>query len=407
MKKILTITLCAALLCGFAACGAPKPGKLEKVTLVAENNTAGAWFSEEQPEDGTSMDNDPALLRVAKAPDGKETFSLLRLPLSGDIWADEVNSARLYLYAQQSSGASSLQVYEVGEIWTQLTTLAEARAAMGQQMPGAWQAEEGGWVSVDVTALVKDWLGGARPNYGLALREGSAGAETVFASGSGEDPQTTPKLELTLERKDHARGYGAFGYVQQPPEGAESDEGNCMSYALRDTDMILIDDLGADFDEMNRLYAKYGEDAVLKYFSGLVTEYVQAHKEALGISGFRPVGETDPIDPAKEYRIATRVGCKVFNDEIDLGGKGNFDYHFWAQLDDGRWAQKFPHDPSEIIPGTGPGVPIAAWPWDAALQWGNWKFTSYYDSKAVCFAVTKDTEAFTAHRGGVQSPLDT
>jgi len=403
MKRMLAIALCAALVCSLAACGAPKT--LETLTLPADDNAASAWFSEELPEDSTSTDNDPAILRAAKTPEGKEAFSLLRLALSGDIWADEVRSARLYLYAQSSHGAPGVQVYAVDEIWTQFTTRAEARAAIREQVPGTWQQEENGWVSFDITSLAKEWLGGARPNYGLALLEGGAGAETVFASAHTEDLQTRPRLEFTLERKSHARGYGAFGYVQQPAEGADPGQGgNCMSYALRDTDMILIDDLAADFDEMNRLYAQGGEDAVLPYFTDLVTAYIEENKEALRITKLRVVGETGPIDAKTEYRVAMRIGCKTFGDEIDLGGKGNFDYHFRAQLDDGRWAQIFPWDVSQIVPCTGPGIPVAQYPWDSSPQWGNWKFTGYYTSKAVFFAVTKDTAEFTAHKGGEPSP---
>jgi hypothetical protein len=131
-----------------------------------------------------------------------------------------------------------------------------------------------------------------------------------------------------------------------------------------------------------------------------VEDYVEARKAGLQISGFRRIADFDSeIDAAREYRVAMRVGCKVFG-EVDLGGKGCFDYHFWAQLRDGRWAQKFPLDPSVIIPCTGPGISPGKYPWDSALQWYP-KTQGYYTSKVVYFAVAKDTDAFTGHEGAV------
>jgi hypothetical protein len=93
------------------------------------------------------------------------------------------------------------------------------------------------------------------------------------------------------------------------------------------------------------------------------------------------------------------VGCKVFEGEaVDLSGQGMFDYHFWAQLSDGRWAQKFPLDTSEIIPGAAPGVSPGKYPWNSALQWLP-KFQGYYTSQVIFFAVTKYTDEVTRHRG--------
>ena len=78
---------------------------------------------------------------------------------------------------------------------------------------------------------------------------------------------------------------------------------------------------------------------------------------------------------------------------------GNFDFHMWAQINTGQWAQKFMSAPSEIVPGTPPGVSPEKYAWDATLQWGQEKFFGFYTSKAVYFAVTKDVDGFTQHKG--------
>jgi hypothetical protein len=177
-----------------------------------------------------------------------------------------------------------------------------------------------------------------------------------------------------------------------------------MSYALRDTRMILADDLELDYDSMNSLYAVGGEGAVLEYIAGLVEDYVEAHRGSLKILDFRRLESFDSaIDPKKEYRIALRIGCKIWDgEEIDLGGKGNFDYHFRAQLSDGQWAQKFPADISEVIPCSGPGLSPGKYPWNSALQWMP-KFQNYYTGDVVYYAVTKDTDDFTRHKSAEET----
>jgi hypothetical protein len=164
--------------------------------------------------------------------------------------------------------------------------------------------------------------------------------------------------------------------------------------------MILDFHLGVDYDEMNRIYIAGGKDGVADYIDSLVANYVETHKKGLQISRLRKIEGFDAvIDPTAEYRIAMRVGCLVNDDgTVDLGGKNHFDYHFWVQLNNGQWAQKFPLDPSEVVPCSGPGVSPGKYPWNAAISWSREKDHDFDDSKVLYYAVTKDTDAFTKHR---------
>ena len=377
---------------------AAKPLTPEK--WIARNNTVSAWFSEEQPEDSLGADIDPETIHVGKTADGKDIFTLLRLPLQGTWFAGEVRSARLLLKVKENDAPASLRVARAAGGWdSSQTPRAEARALVDDASFSTpeLELEEGGWVSFNVTDYVKTWLSGDVQNNGFALFAESAGGTTVFVSGWAEDD--IPYLEVSGAVGARASDYGKFGYTEQPVPGAEVDEGgNCLSYALRDTEMILIDDLKADYEAMNKIYRGGGEDAVMDYFAGLVEDYVEENKAGLQISRFRKIDGFDaPFDPEKEYRAAIRRGCKVF-DEVDLGGDRNFDFHAWAQLNDGQWAQKFPLDASEKIPCSAPGVSPEKYPWDAAIQWSLARLNGYYTSKIVYFAVTKDTEDFTKHK---------
>ncbi|MDR0570582.1 MAG: DNRLRE domain-containing protein [Clostridiales Family XIII bacterium] len=416
----LGLGLALALVLALAACGgkgggdegnghepsaSEAAGAASAVTedWAVPDNAFTAWYSEDEPEDSTGVSVDSETVRIGKTADGKDVFSLLRLPLKGTWLAAEVSEARLWLKPEGGGAApEAVRVSFASQPWSfSLTTRAEARALVetGSMSSQPVQKEKDGWVSVPVTDYVRVLLSGEHPNYGFALFGETEGETAAFASGWAEDAASRPYLRVTGAAGERDLGHGKFAYAETPLPGAGIEEGgNCMSYALRDLDMILIDDLGADFDEMNRVYAESGEDGVADYTAKLVEDYVGAHEDALGISDFRRLDGFDAgIDPSAEYRVALRVGCKVYEEAPDLGGKGNFDFHFWAQLDDGQWAQKFPLDASEIVPASGPGIPPDKYPWDSALMWTD-KAQNYYTSKVTFFAVTKGTEEFTKHK---------
>ncbi|MDR1159741.1 MAG: DNRLRE domain-containing protein [Syntrophomonadaceae bacterium] len=388
---------------GTAGSSNSAPDNLTTEKWIAQDNTISAWFSEEQPENYSGVDIDIETMQIGKTADGKDIFALLRLPLKGTWLAGEVHSARLFLKVKENDAPASLLVTHAASGWDfSQTPCVEARALVDDISfsTAEIRQEEDGWISFDVTSCVRAWLDGDMQNNGFALFAENAGDTGVFVSGWAPDNVDIPYLEVSGAVGVRALDYGKFGYTEQPVPGAEIDEGgNCLSYALRDTEMIFIDDLNADSDVMNEIYRESGEDAVMDYFTVLVENYVEANKAGLQISRFQKIDAFDaPVQPEEEYRIAIRIGCKVFDGEVDLDGARNFDFHAWAQLNDGQWAQKFPLDTSEKIPCSGPGVSPEKYPWNAALQWSMARLNDYYTSKVVYFAVAKDTDNFTKHK---------
>jgi hypothetical protein len=408
MKKRLALLLSAVLLLSLYACG--KVPKTEPKTVIISYDSISAWYDEAQPEDSTNQDLDT--LRVSRSANGPERYTFLRLPMQTDIFANELQSARLRLKVNTGNGQPKLKAGYVQGPWDYAnSTRAEAKPLAGRLRPVKTLCEEAnGWLSFDVTEYVKGWLSGSAPNYGLALFAANKGTDYAFVASNGRENADVPQLELRYWPKEHPITYGKFGYARQPVEGDfDSGEfGNCMSYALRDTDRILggegeekSQDMAYTYRKLNELYQQGGEEAVLVYIAGLVRCYVETHAAGLQISSFRQLERFDSsINPAKEYRAALRIGCKAEPGEApDLSAKNAFDFHWWMQLNDGRWAQKFPTGASEILPCTGPGIDPGKYPWHASKDFGLWKHNDYYTSRVVYFAVTKDTEAFTAHKG--------
>jgi hypothetical protein len=367
----------------------------------AADNTITTWFTDSKSKEDSGFESDNTTLHIGKDTDGNNIVSLLRLPLKATWTVDEVKDARLFLRVVEGRAPAFVNARLVAKTWDdneQADKLFDAKDGADVKRLEV-RAEPDGWISVPVTAQVKAWMGGAAQNNGLAVFGASDKEEFVVASGYAEREDDIPYLKVSGATGQRKSTYGKFGYVESAAPDALADESdNCLSYALRDKDMILISDLDADFAEMNKIYTASGEDAIADYVAKSVEKYVDAHKEKLHISGFHRIDDfNSKIDSQKEYRIALRVGSKPIDGVMDFSENGQFDYHFWTQLNDGRWAQKFPLANSEVIPYTGPGVSPQKYYWDSAPQWLP-KFKNFYTSKVVYFAVSKDTDEFTAHK---------
>ena len=366
-----------------------------------------AWFSEDEPGDFMGVNTEPSIMRVGKTSEGKNIFSFIHLPLRGTWLSDEIESARLYLKVVDGKTPSALRIGLVKNYWSTVD-LAGAKELYDPESAASVtvKKEDDGWVSVDITGYVKDWLSGSVQNNGLVLLGETVGEQVSFASDWDKESENPPRLEVRGAVGKRNLGYGKFAYLRHPEKEsddvviAENETANCLSYALRDTDVIGASELGLDYGVLTAIYRQSGEDAVADYCAEKVAEYVERNKTGLKISGFRQIQDFDSkIDAAKEYRIAFRVGCKLYSDEDVLDdAKSNFDYHVWAQINTGQWAQKFMFTPTEIVPGTPPGVSPGNHPWDGTLDWEQEKFHAFETSKVIYFAVTKDADGFTQHR---------
>jgi len=173
------------LLCSLTACGQA----IETLTLTG---ITGLWFTEEMPGDGGCPD--PGSLRVGRTYDGKDIFSLVQVPPIEE--SREVVEAWLRLKITENNGAQALRVGPVNGPWEAGVTRGEVFGLVGETRPARLALASGGWLQVDVTDLVKNWLGSGA-DLCLALFEGSDSTETVFFAGEGEDE---PRLEIIIQK---------------------------------------------------------------------------------------------------------------------------------------------------------------------------------------------------------------
>ena len=375
-------------------------------TVWIAHNATNAWFSGDSDYE---YSNDLTQIGFGRTQLGGEVFSLIRMSLRGDWFADEVAEARLFLKAVEGTPPSNVYVGTVANSWGSSLERTPARDILHENSLALTEVrqETNDWFSLDVTDIVVSWLAGEIPNRGFALFPTNEEAVGVFLSGMSAPIGHAPRIVVSAEIGERSTDFGRFGYTVQPRQGAiePMDGGNCFSYALRDLDGIYYQQLQFDFDEINRLFFESGPNGVLGYLIGYFVNYVETHGDALQISGFRRIENFDsPIDVEREYRIALRVAAYA-TEALPMNERYGFDFHFWMQLNDGRWAQTSPAIFSEIVPGTGPGIDPAAFLWDGATTIWMERYQEWYNSDVAYFAVTKDTDEFTRHRTAVSPDI--
>ena len=413
LLRSCALALVLVMLTGLAACGSRGKGASadlqnpsSKLTTVNWKDSDDATFKEDEKEVA------PNTALAGKTADGKDIFTFMRFEVGVEFFENEVRDARLFLKVIGNDKPSQLRLGLVTAFWDGFfNTYEEAKSFVdeGGAVTVDVKDEGEGWVSLPLTDYVKKWLCGEAQNNGIAISGLKAGQTFTFGSIVGADAKDDDiaYIKVSGEAKDRPLTYGKFGYTEIVSSDEMHSNGNCLSYALRDTNDILGSDMGVDIGEMKSIYTKAGAegglDALADYFAGHVEKYVEAHKDSLKISGFRRLNSFDSIiDPAAEYRIALRAGVNLFGEEVDFSDSHSWDFHFWAQLNDGRWAQKFPPVSSVIVPCTGPEISPGRFPWDSGIDRTD-KTADYYKSKVIYFAVTKNVDAFTQHRGETEN----
>ena len=380
--------------------GAVVIGESTASTVWISQDGNAIWFSEDSPYEYC---DDSKSIHVGKSPGGGDAFALLRMSLRGDWLAEEVTGARLFLKVAEGTPPREINIGTVAKSWSPATLERDMVKTVIHENSFALsdvRREENGWVSMDVTYIVKRWLNGEMPNRGFALFPGGDGALGIFVSGASADKSVAPRIVISATASERSTAYGKFGFTKQPIQGFTNPivGGNCLSYALRDIDGIIFEDLTYTVDDLNRIFFDSGENGVLEYVAATVEEYIEANKEGLQISSVRRIDSFDsPIDAGKEYRIVFRVSANA-TPELPMTEKNGFDFHLWAQLGDGRWTQKSPSVFSSVIPGTGPGISPLRYLWDAGDMWGIERWQEWYTSDGIYYAVTKDTGEFTCHK---------
>jgi hypothetical protein len=153
-------------------------------------------------------------------PDGKIARSLIKFDTSVIPPGTSISGAVLQVYLVSSYDYPGMTriitTYRIGSAWSEYVVTWNTAPSMGEAYGatgvthGAW-----GWYSFDVTNLVRGWINGTLPNYGVMLRgpewSGSDSSWKAFSTREGPYP---PQLIIT---------YSALGVTEAQASRSASD----------------------------------------------------------------------------------------------------------------------------------------------------------------------------------------
>jgi hypothetical protein len=135
-----------------------------------------------------------------KRRDGYVKFDLADTAPAGTTGA-QVARATLRLFVQDVKAGGSFDVVRVLSAWTEDTVSAANAPALGAVVASAVPVTTTAprtFITIDVTAAVRDWLNGALPNNGLALIPNSVGTNVAFDSKESTTTSHEAVLEIVL-----------------------------------------------------------------------------------------------------------------------------------------------------------------------------------------------------------------
>jgi len=169
-------------------------------------------------------------------PDGKIARSLIQFDLSAIPTGTPIDSALLQVYLVSSydfpGETRTITAYRIASTWSESSVTWNTRPSYGEAYGsasvthGAWA-----WYSFDVTNLVRGWVNGTLPNYGVMLRGPEwSGYDSSWRAFSTREGSYTPQLVITYT------GYPASGKAQVGSESLGVGEpGHTIIEALTGT----------------------------------------------------------------------------------------------------------------------------------------------------------------------------
>jgi hypothetical protein len=127
-----------------------------------------------------------------------------------------IESAIFSIYVEVPGG-QAIELHRITAPWIETeVTWNNFGGSYDSVVEGTFVADGTGWRSVDVSALVQDWVDGVHPNYGLLLKQNEEGS-TLYFSSEYAVVEMRPMLEICF-----STGNGAACVTIQRP-GIEQD----------------------------------------------------------------------------------------------------------------------------------------------------------------------------------------
>ena len=151
-----------------------------------------AYVWESEPDDNHNWEN----LYTGRY-DETYKMTLLHFDLSSLPAGAVVEVARLSIYQSEGGGERLVRAYRVTQAWEEDEITWNTFTLSDMTVRGSFSAQGQGWKTMEITALVQEWVGGLA-NYGFVLHDEAANAyeHEVYHSSEYEEQNLRPKLHI-------------------------------------------------------------------------------------------------------------------------------------------------------------------------------------------------------------------
>ena len=155
---------------------------------------------------------------------GREGFAKFDLSVLGGATASDIDAANLRLWITKVKVAGSIEIRRVLGAWTEDdltgdTVLLDFSIFPDPLIAPILSSDKGSFVLVDVTALVKDWVGGVSPNDGITLLP-VGGTRIQIDSKEGKKTSRPMEIEVILGASSSIIGGGSNSIIGLTGSGA-------------------------------------------------------------------------------------------------------------------------------------------------------------------------------------------
>lgn len=251
-----------------------------------------------------------------------------------DILPRQVTSAHIYLLKKEYQ-TPTIKAYRVTEEWASSAITWNSQPACDETAYSSAAVNTvGDWYGLDVTDIVKSWLGDGLPNYGVVLKEPAENNSTQKTKFYSSDAPSPNKPELVINYEPY---YGSRPYQSISEDNLGNV--NCMGYALEYEEFLTPSMIGINEAMMDGMSVEEVEG----YFYQQLELWMDLH---IGTSNWSVITDQNSNIHENWYRVYCQIGfANIDHDDIfdeceGEDGDESFTFHWMYQTSTGLWATK-------------------------------------------------------------------
>lgn len=315
--------------------------------ITGESSTQDTYVSSRYPDTNYYLNT---YLRTGRDADYYTRRTYIRFSLPTSLNGNIVSSA--YLKVHMYSGATpNVRAYRVLGEWQSRTLTWNNKPNYSAELASsAATLTSNNWYQFDISQIVKKWVLGTYPNYGVLLKdqtESGTAQWTTFHSSDAASPNK-PELHIIYEARSPIilnRMSSSYAGIENSYASDLQDKMNCYGYALQ---IYCSSTVGNERDYKQQPGEFIHDNQTREQLDEEIDDVIKnktigeafAYFEEKIYGDFAALGSEFTIEPTTAS-AAVPAGKRKIALAIRLGeGEGEGGYHFYMRHSNGTWSHK-------------------------------------------------------------------